>query len=75
VAYVFICHADTKLVLYKVLFRKRGLSAVCGVTRGLSQEGKRSWNVSISHYRGVTSQHSETIKKWWWIRFGWLYVL
>jgi len=31
---VFIRRTDAKLVLYEVLFWKRGLSAVNGVTRG-----------------------------------------
>ena len=38
----FIRHEDAKLVLHELLFRKRGLSAVNGTTRTLSQEGKRS---------------------------------
>jgi len=56
---VFIRHTDAKLVLYEVLFWKRGLSAVSDVTIGLSQEGTRSWKGSIGHCRGATSQHSE----------------
>jgi len=50
---VFIRHTDAKLVLHQVLFCKRGLSAASGVTRGLSQEWKRSWKGSIGHCRVV----------------------
>jgi len=50
-----------KLVLCE-LFLKRELSAVSGVTRSLSQEGKRSWKGSTGHCRGVTSNTQK--KKW-----------
>jgi len=72
---VFIRHIDAKLVVYELLFWKRGLSAVSDVTIGLSQEGKRSWKGSIGHCREFTSQHSEKkLEKWWWIRM-WMAIL
>jgi len=59
---VFIRHTGAKLVLYEVLFWKCGLSAVSGVSRGLNQEGRRSWKGSTGHCRGSLAN---TQKKNW----------
>jgi len=42
-------------LFFMFFFLKPGLSAVNGVIRCLSQEGKRRWKGSTGHCRGVTS--------------------
>jgi len=53
-------------------FWKRGLSAVRGVTRCLSQEGKCSWKGFTGQCRGVTSNTQKKTEKWGWI---WMAIL